>query len=151
MLLLVPPVELAVLNAALDSPHSLEMLRRGDSVVEINNEDEDDSINVQGGGGGLRRGSHFEEDGVTLSFLPADMDEKSKLRLMERYISHAQHHGRRRQRKENRERSASTIQKQDKLKDLFYRRIDVGQPVHSIIVPDQRLNRSHWHPPPEDR
>ena len=117
--LLVPPVELAVLNAALDSPHSLEMLRRSDSVVSRT--DDDGTRKDFNEEGGTKR-SHLEDDG-TLSFLPTDMDEKNKLRLMEVYISHAQQHGRRKKRK-MRDRSSSTIQKEQQLKDLFYRRIN---------------------------
>ena len=45
----------------------------------------------------------------------------------------------------NRDRSNSMIAHRETMTQLYHHRLDVGHPVHSILIPDQRLNSSYYH------
>ena len=139
--LLIAPVNYIVLEAALKNPHSLEILRRNDSVISSSDVDTNKNETKD-----TRSSKMFPSMATTL-------DEKSKLRLMESYIQYAQQQRiiTNRRKQSTRDRSTSTNKRIDMLQDSYNRRIDVGNPVLSILIPDQRLNQSYYHSPPNEQ
>ena len=100
-LILISPVDGVVLEAALDSPHSLEILRRNDSVVSIDPIDEDlfnrDGDEIEK----LKYSNKHRKDGENAFPFDREMDEKSKLRLMESYIEVAHRQRKQKGRRQN--------------------------------------------------
>ena len=99
--LLIAPVDSVVLEAALEAPQCLEILRRNDSVVSIDPIDED-LFNRDGDEIEKSKYSNKHRKDVENAFpFDREMDEKSKLRLMESYIEVAHRQRKQKGRRQN--------------------------------------------------